>query len=453
MQKTNKIPKRPRFDYVANKAYQLLLDMGFEEFPIDPWAIIHYYSENIHCISWREGREIFKVDDPFHLKRIGADARVILNDDPQNGKVYLIVYDDAAGYTPERIRWSIMHELGHIFLLHLIQFDQTRLDRTSGLMDDEYGVLEIEANFFAAEMFAPTDLFKYFEEVTVDELRLLCSISDKATEKRYSGLYDQTYHPSTPYAPKLRRNFISFINSTRTDEVLFNNSVELQNRFSIKNVEVLKCSECGSFTNSLSASRCAYCGREFDRNHSGNYFEMMRENNELIKVPPSHHVQFDTDNNGRLLYCPVCLNHEISSSDAYCSICGQPLINFCANENKDLEPQYFFCTDCGEPSSFYNAYVLAEERIRKLERVETPEDWLPYKYAYFIRWILGDKNNELRSLLFYTAWYVDDNDSIIIICLDETTATELTRKKTELLKIINENDNPIYSELEVRYLK
>ena len=59
-------------------------------------------------------------EDPLNIDREGAEAKTEV---VRGGSDFLIVYDERIGYD-KRIRWTIAHEIGHIVLGHLIDFDK-----------------------------------------------------------------------------------------------------------------------------------------------------------------------------------------------------------------------------------------------------------------------------------------------------------------------------------------
>ena len=105
------LPKKPRFQYVTERAYAVLLDLGIDHFPVSPSEIISQYSDRIKCLPWSEARSVLNSDDPFHLHKIGAEARTLRIRDTG---IYMIVYDDVRVTNKDRILWTIMHELGHV---------------------------------------------------------------------------------------------------------------------------------------------------------------------------------------------------------------------------------------------------------------------------------------------------------------------------------------------------
>lgn len=155
MPKRNEIPDQPRYGYAAETAYRLLLDMGFDSFPILPSDIIDRYPDRIIVLPWSKARDILESVDPYHLHQLNAEARTM---HVRGSQLYTIIYDDVRITNPDRIRWTIMHELGHICLKHLVHFENTGLNR-GGLTKREYGVLEQEAHRFAAEVFMRAPFF------------------------------------------------------------------------------------------------------------------------------------------------------------------------------------------------------------------------------------------------------------------------------------------------------
>lgn len=454
MQKIRKIPSKPRFDYVRDRAYWLLLELGVSEFPVSPWDIIAEYSNNIRCLSWSELHDHFDDPDPFHLAFSGADARVI-----KKGDQFIIVYDDIGvsshGIKPsnQRIRWTLMHEIGHIFLLHLNHFDAARLDR-GGLSDEEYGVLEIEANFFAAEMYIPTALFKFFSDSTPADLMVLCDISPDAAKRRHRALFENTYHPNSALDNAILRNFNDFIEEGRFAESQYRGII---NRYGHKFYKRLlkisrKCPLCHSFTTETKAKYCTFCGYDFEEESgSSSYSERLSEAKALADSYSVFERRLPVKND-RLLICPVCLNQDISSNDNYCSVCGQPLLNLCLNEEKMIDTSFRHCPDCGSSASFELPYSVVARRISAINKyVEDNGDSDHYKYDHwsFIQRRIGAYHNQLSALLFCTkAFLTDDND--LVIYTDDPKARDYIIERADIItSTIRENETFEINKLEV----
>ena len=90
-QRENKVPSKPRFDYVTDKAYDLLLEYGYNRFPISPFKVLEDLSDFVACLPWSEAKKSLKSSDPFHLRELKAEARTIR---PRADGKYYIVYDD-----------------------------------------------------------------------------------------------------------------------------------------------------------------------------------------------------------------------------------------------------------------------------------------------------------------------------------------------------------------------
>jgi|GEM_PF-1391730 len=180
MQRKTKIPNEPRFRYASQKAYEFSDKLGITEFPVNPTKIIKRF-ENWHLQGWLDARTTLKIDDFLYIDRDGAEARTVI----QRGTGdYIICYDERVG-NQQQIRWTLAHEIGHIVLGHLVHFEATALNRR-GLTEKQYGVLEVEAHWFAAELLAPKIVIKHFD--CHDNLGLLCDISNEAVDKRLEQL-------------------------------------------------------------------------------------------------------------------------------------------------------------------------------------------------------------------------------------------------------------------------
>ncbi|WP_242847233.1 ImmA/IrrE family metallo-endopeptidase [Desulfosporosinus acididurans] len=127
-----------------------------------------------------------------------------------------MVYDDRIG-NERRIRWTIAHELGHIFLGHFVEFTLTSFLRGAGgeervgLTDEEYGVLEVEAHFFASAFLSPSTVIRKIDACeSAFGIMEICNISEDAAYKRLDELKRL---PCGSYEVEglLSRNFYNYI--------------------------------------------------------------------------------------------------------------------------------------------------------------------------------------------------------------------------------------------------
>ena len=173
MPRTKKIPSKPRFSYATTKAYELLVMLGISTFPVNPWEIIGHFP------NWklRTGLEMKNGTNGEDVLK-GADGKTLTERD---SRIYYIVYDERES-NAQRVRWTLAHEIGHIVLGHLDDFEATSLLRR-GLTDKQYGTLEAETNWFAESLLAPKIILKHFNcQSNPSILRTMCDISQQATD-------------------------------------------------------------------------------------------------------------------------------------------------------------------------------------------------------------------------------------------------------------------------------
>lgn len=322
MQRKKEIPKIPRFDYVTSKAYELLFEWGLTSFPITAEHILELVSDFVVCLPWSDAKTLKRRDN----------------------NLYLVVYDDRSAYTHERINWSILHEIGHILLGHLDDFDVTALDR-GGLTKKAYGVLEVETNWFVSELLMPTPLVRIFTDITEDEIAVLFGVSDEAAEKKYIRAFKKGYM-YTKYDELLLRHFYHFLNTdlfeTLYKQVYLPYGLPMKTKYA---KICRKCESCHSYIADEDATKCFHCGMEIEIKPKYPVTLSRRDEKiKLAKMKGFYHPQlpYKTLHEGyknetnKLLFCPICLNNEIEEDSFYCSICGFPTYNECTEEHIPL---------------------------------------------------------------------------------------------------------------------
>lgn len=434
--KRTKIPYRPRFDFVTDTAYAMLIEMGYDRFPISPFKVLEDMSDYITVLTWSKAREFFKVPDPLHLKGTKSEARTIR--DAKEG-IYYIVYDDDSNYSSARISWTLMHEIGHVVLGHLTDFEETSLSR-GGLNKKKYNVLEVEAHYFAAEFFMPTTLLKNFPNLTVDLIMLLFGVSEQAATKKYKKLSSGSYMPPTDYDYKLYRNFHEFLHN-EVDKTIYNNIPRIMGLpcNSSHNSLFRKCLNCLTYISHQEAIFCSYCGEVVNKDipHS-NPLEYMNKLQAFVYGPGASHPQLpyvETEYEGqkilRTAFCVNCLNHDVNNG-VYCKICGSPLFSVCKKCGRPLGMNDCFCPFCGGESTIHELYLSAEWRLNRIKNCSVPcqhsEDLLKYPYWDFVKAVLitskDSANNDLKTSLFYSNAYIDDEDNLFI-CTDTQVASAI----------------------------
>lgn len=158
-------PTVPRLARAARLACKLLLQDDIRRLPVDPIAIIRRHGFRLTTyrkaaerrgITAAELADVFGTEDAFSAMT------------PGTGQV-LIVYNDSL-ISGERVRFSLCHELGHLFLRH---FDFPEDSLTSC----HRRLLDLEANTFAANLLCPVPVIQLLRKPLQDADRHLFSLS------------------------------------------------------------------------------------------------------------------------------------------------------------------------------------------------------------------------------------------------------------------------------------
>lgn len=292
-------------------------------FPVEPLTIIrdeHYgitkyseladeYSCSIEqvciCLQSREGKTVLSEDN------------------------YSIAYNDTKN--DNRIRFTLMHEIGHIFLNHLIDFEKTEILRDgklqSGMSQQEYKVLENEANAFARNVLSPVSMFLTLKNKSIENTSYVFGISLPAAETRIDFIGRDM-------------EIMKVLNLSRKIMLVYH-------RFMKKR----KCHICnGQFF--IKYEYCPICGNK-------NTLEW--GDGDKMKYP-----LLETYETGQVKECPVCENEDTETDGCYCQICGTFLTNHCVSteredsycDNTTLPSNARYCSKCGSMSSFFRDGIL-----------------------------------------------------------------------------------------------
>ena len=341
-----KIPDKPRYDRTLKIAQNFIIQENINKLPIDPFAI---------AINNKWGVE--KSGDI--AKDLNFTREYVLNKfvKSKDGSAfycfetteYKIVYNESIN-SLGRKRWTIIHEIGHIILKHFEDFNQTQITR-GGLSEEEYKVLEKEADFFASQVLAPPIILKSLNVSSVVRLMTICGLSKQASENRYNNFIDwlKRSKTATPLEKRILKKFHDFIHKKR-------------------------CVICGHSFILENAKYCPICGKR----------RIFWGDGAMI------YKGYELDENGRAHICPKCENEE-THFGTYCIVCGTGLVNKCAvteddyrNFNKScgtiLPGNARYCYSCGNESTFLQNKILWpwDEEIRKSEVAAALDDTIPF---------------------------------------------------------------------------
>lgn len=180
------------YQNVRDSAWQVLLDYNIRSIPV-----------NVAEIASSSGITILKNSEVGELKRNEAGASIF------DGDKWFIIYDDTN--SRERSRFTIAHELGHIFLGHPLKSGY--LARTIDISKPE---TERQADMFAIRLLAPACVVWGLDLHTPEEIQQVFNISHtaaKARSERMRTLYERNKFLSSNLERQVYENFKEYINS------------------------------------------------------------------------------------------------------------------------------------------------------------------------------------------------------------------------------------------------
>ena len=177
-----------------NLAWQVLIQEGVSELPV-----------NIVDICKRMGIRV-----KFISPSGGGDGYTTMF----LGIPYIFVSEDC---TPERQRFTIAHELGHILLGHVGEGNLVNREP-----DPEDNPMEREANVFASRLLAPACVLWALDARSPEEIAALCRISNQSAKfraERMQKLYDRNRFLTSPLERQVYQRFSAFIARKKGEEL------------------------------------------------------------------------------------------------------------------------------------------------------------------------------------------------------------------------------------------
>lgn len=175
-------------------SWQALIDNKVDSLPVDVVQIVG-----------NNGIKLLKDSQAHELRQGEAGISVF------DGKQWFIVYDDLLPLG--RKRFTVAHELGHIFLGHpLVAGFHART--TGGNLPQT----ENEANVFASRFLAPACVLWGLNAHTAAEISRFCEISAEAAgirAKRMAELYRRNMFLTSPLERRVYSQFKVFIEQNR----------------------------------------------------------------------------------------------------------------------------------------------------------------------------------------------------------------------------------------------
>lgn len=368
-----KIPNKARYNYVACKSSEFITEENITHFPISPYEIIKRHKWALNTYSSLAKQMKCTIDD-ISAAFCTDEAYTIFN-----GNNYTIAYNDTK--YADRIWFTLMHEIGHIYLNHFKDFEKTIISRNE-LSKGEYKILENEANAFARNVLSPAPVVEQLKEKSTDKLCIYFHLSKDAASARLDFLHSDMYWNNyTKVTFKILSRFLNYFN-------------------------IKHCSICSNSSPSK-ADFCSICGSASFKWGDGK-----------MKYP----TKIKMNENSKAVRCPICDNEEVPSEGEYCPICGIELVNRCSNVDSYgngcgalAAGNARHCLLCGAETTFYLNKLLKpwDEELALLNEDEDfniiTNDWNK---------IILEQGGGTRSYLKNSVLEFSDNNCFCIVFSD-----------------------------------
>ena len=184
-----------KYQNLRNAAWRCLCEYKIKSLPVD---VLH--------IARSAGIKVIKNRDVNEL--LPSESGVAIYD----GEHWYIIYDEENPI--DRCRFTVAHELGHIFLGHHIRKGYCARSKVFCTKPE----IEQEADMFAARLLCPSCVLWGLNLHTADEIARTCRVSHSAAQnraERMAILYKRNKFLSNPLEKEVYRNFQEYIKNTR----------------------------------------------------------------------------------------------------------------------------------------------------------------------------------------------------------------------------------------------
>lgn len=190
-------------DYVKarNLAWKILIDCNISELPVKITNICEFM--DIKVASYRAAAKLIKAQGWQQFANQNDGFSTFVNGRP------VIFFNEKC--LPQRCRFTIAHELGHILLGHVKEGMITAHNKEPDERDDP---MEQQANTFAARILAPAVILWALDLHNTKDVARVCDISIPAAKfraVRMNELYKRDKFLSSPLETQVLKSFRTFI--------------------------------------------------------------------------------------------------------------------------------------------------------------------------------------------------------------------------------------------------
>lgn len=201
----------PDYHFATNSAYEILLKCNFE-LPVRISTIIKQFNGDIKVVSYSKAARKEQKSHSEIVKKFASDYGFITRDptDPWRSIIY---YNDKK--SPQTIRFTLAHEIGHYVLGHL----------------DDDDVSQKEANCFARNLLCPVPVRNNLQGNVLKSYVDRFNISERMAQTTIGLLKSDLYYIKEEFYYELASDYLlyelfdtcdDFI-CDEVDEIIFNN--------------------------------------------------------------------------------------------------------------------------------------------------------------------------------------------------------------------------------------
>jgi len=203
---------RIRYKLVHRLVNDLYISLGLTSYPLNKEKILSLIPANVIVISYDQ----FMHDFDLTLEQVFAyfTSEDGCCDYKPSKDSYIIYYNDININNKNRILWTIVHELAHIFCKHYTLNENFIYNYSS---DEIYDFKEREANYFSSIFLAHPIILNNLNIRSSYEIEVFCNLSSQAAKYRYATFKKWTSYVVTSSDRYILRNFQSYIDSKNAD--------------------------------------------------------------------------------------------------------------------------------------------------------------------------------------------------------------------------------------------
>lgn len=189
------------YQNVRDAAWKILLDCKIDRLPVDLNLICR--TLGVRTASYQSAEALIRKRNLSEIVARSDGLSFFAGDIP------VVLYNRAC--SPERARFTVAHELGHIVLRHVSPGTVTTVNREPSPHDNPQ---ETAANQFAVRLLAPACVLWGLDLHTPEEIARVCHISMQSAEFRASrmdALYARNKFLTSSLERRLYQQFLPFI--------------------------------------------------------------------------------------------------------------------------------------------------------------------------------------------------------------------------------------------------